>query len=145
MSNLELIVKGYVESMLWSEPCNGTAPDGPADGHTHTTNDPQDCDASLEYIGYEIDDLAPSARKEIDKEVRDFVEANQADIDALLAKPGVDETDIGHNFLLTRNGHGAGFWDRGWGELGERLSAAARVYGTMGAYVGDDGMVYTHG
>jgi hypothetical protein len=36
---------------------------------------------------------------------------------------------VGHDFWLTRNGHGAGFWDRGLGELGERLSAAARVYG----------------
>ena len=48
-------------------------------------------------------------------------------------------------FLLTRNGHGAGFWDRGNGALGDRLADAARVYGTQGAYVGDDELIYVHG
>ena len=35
----------------------------------------------------------------------------------------------GHDFCLTRNGHGAGFWDRGAGEPGEKLSSAAHVWG----------------
>lgn len=36
----------------------------------------------------------------------------------------------GGDFHLTRNRHGAGFWDRGYGEVGERLSDAARAYGS---------------
>lgn len=47
----------------------------------------------------------------------------------------------GHDFALTRNGHGAGFWDRGLGEVGERLSDLARLYGESSWYVGDDGSV----
>jgi hypothetical protein len=35
-----------------------------------------------------------------------------------------------HDLALTRNSHGAGFWDRGYGEKGKRLSDAARVYGS---------------
>lgn len=31
----------------------------------------------------------------------------------------------GHDFALTANGHGAGFWDRGLDELGDQLTAAA--------------------
>jgi hypothetical protein len=34
---------------------------------------------------------------------------------------GYDEGHAGHDFWLTRNGHGAGFWDRGLGEVGENL------------------------
>jgi hypothetical protein len=49
----------------------------------------------------------------------------------------------GHDFWLTRNGHGAGFWDRGLGDLGERLSKAAKVYGEVYLYPGDDGKVYS--
>lgn len=39
-----------------------------------------------------------------------------------------EDEQIGHDFCLTRNGHGAGFWDRGWDELGEYLSDVARTY-----------------
>lgn len=48
----------------------------------------------------------------------------------------------GHDFWLTRNRHGAGFWDRGLGEAGERLSERARIWGEVDLYVGDDGSVY---
>lgn len=34
-----------------------------------------------------------------------------------------DPEQAGHDFWLTRNGHGAGFWDRGLGEVGEKLTA----------------------
>jgi hypothetical protein len=49
---------------------------------------------------------------------------------------------IGHDFWLTRNRHGAGFWDRGLGDLGDKLTAAAHTYGESNLYVGDDGQVY---
>ena len=35
----------------------------------------------------------------------------------------------GHDYWLTRNGHGAGFWDRGYGPVGDRLSAIAKGQG----------------
>lgn len=59
-----------------------------------------------------------------------------------LANAG-DDAQNGHDFWLTRNGHGAGFWDRGYGEVGERLSEAARKFGECDLYVGDDGMLYS--
>ena len=36
----------------------------------------------------------------------------------------------GHDFALTRNGHGAGFWDRGLGEMGDMLTDEAKAYGS---------------
>ena len=35
----------------------------------------------------------------------------------------------GHDFALTRNGHGTGFWDRGLGEMGDMLSEECKPYG----------------
>jgi hypothetical protein len=35
----------------------------------------------------------------------------------------------GHDFWLTRNRHGAGFWDRGLGKVGETLTELAHPYG----------------
>lgn len=65
-----------------------------------------------------------------------FYEANSADL------ADIDAGQAGHDFWLTRNGHGAGFWDRGLGEVGERLTAACKPYGSVDLYVGADGEVY---
>lgn len=48
----------------------------------------------------------------------------------------------GHDFWLTRNGHGAGFWDRGLGDLGDKLTTKAESFSSVGLYIGDDGLLY---
>lgn len=49
----------------------------------------------------------------------------------------------GHDFWLTRNGHGAGFWDGDWPEeVGERLTQVSKKYGEVYLYLGDDEQVY---
>lgn len=53
-----------------------------------------------------------------------------------------DATAAGRDLWFTRNGHGVGFWDRGLGEVGDRLSDGARAMGQVDAYLGDDGRVY---
>ena len=35
----------------------------------------------------------------------------------------------GHDFALTRNGTGTGFWDRGLGEIGDMLTEECKPYG----------------
>ena len=52
------------------------------------------------------------------------------------------EQEAGHDFWLTRNGHGTGFWDRGLGDLGKRLSVASEAYGEADLYLGDDGLIH---
>lgn len=53
------------------------------------------------------------------------------------------QDNVAHNFWLTRNGHGAGFWDGGFGEHGDALTKAAKAYGDCDLYVGDDGCIYS--
>jgi len=54
----------------------------------------------------------------------------------------VDEK-AGHDFWLTRNGHGAGFWDGDWQEpAGAELSKASKAFGEINLYVSDDGKLY---
>lgn len=48
----------------------------------------------------------------------------------------------GHDFAFTRNHHGAGFWDRGYGEVGDRLTEAAEAYGEH-SILTDDGPTVT--
>jgi hypothetical protein len=50
---------------------------------------------------------------------------------------GYDPDDAGHDFWLTRNGHGAGFWDRGLGEIGDMLTDACKNYREVNLFTVD--------
>ena len=51
----------------------------------------------------------------------------------------------GHDFWLTRNGHGAGFWDGDWTLHGDALTTASEAAGSLGVYEGDDGSLCIDG
>jgi len=51
----------------------------------------------------------------------------------------------GYDFWLSRNGHGAGFFDGDWDEVGDKLQAIAAAYGEFNLYVGDDNQIYGYG
>jgi hypothetical protein len=93
---------------------------------------------------YGISDIGPGTLAEMIDDCKRFQEENAADIAA--GPDGPDYTRYeraGHDFLLTRNHHGAGFWDGDWPEeVGERLTAASHAYGEVNLYVGDDGLIY---
>lgn len=93
---------------------------------------------------YSISDLAPETLEAMIADCAAFQKANAADVAA-----GPDGHDYdryeraGHDFWLTRNHHGAGFWDGDYPEeIGERLTAASHAYGEVNLYV-HDGRVYT--
>lgn len=111
-------------TLLWSETDEST-PEG---------GEPMDAN-------YDSEDIAPELSEKIRTELAQFIADNAAD---LIDDNGVvmDAGQCGHDFILTRNGHGAGFWDRGLGERGDRLTTACKVYGEISAYVGDDGKIY---
>lgn len=69
----------------------------------------------------------------------------QADCQKFLEENDVSEngeSQAGHDFWLTRNGHGCGFWDGDWPITGDTLSAASKAYGEVCLYIGDDGLIY---
>lgn len=41
------------------------------------------------------------------------------------------EEQAGHDFCLTRNGHGAGFWDGAWAEDGDELTRISKSFGSQ--------------
>lgn len=84
------------------------------------------------------DDFSQDSVKKATEDAADFIKANEKDL---------RETDTswgqhGHDFWLTRNHHGAGFWDRGYGAVGNRLSEAAHVYGEAYIYEAADGKLH---
>jgi hypothetical protein len=52
------------------------------------------------------------------------------------------ESDAGHDFWMTRNGHGVGFWDGDWPEHGDELTAPSHPFGECDTYPGDDGWLH---
>jgi len=96
-------------------------------------------------------DLADSARDEMVSDLAGFLdlieEARPTVWDEMEATLWVDPGQVAHDFWLTRNHHGAGFWDRYSGghpaaELGDYLTKCAESYGSCDLYAGDDGKLY---
>lgn len=76
-----------------------------------------------------------------------FYDTNEDAINCEGAPSANDGTGVdgmaGHDFWLTRCGHGAGFWDGDWPEpAAHALTNASKAFGNVDLYVGDDGQVY---
>lgn len=111
-------------------------------------------------LSLSMDESAPSGgnplddnygREDIDSEtlavmLRDctaFLIDQQGTLDkAMSLNPQYTMQTAGHDFFLTRNGHGSGFWDSDLGETGEVLTQAAENMGDFTLYLGDDGTIY---
>ncbi len=99
-----------------------------------------DCGMWAEYEedqDVSINDITPESMETIKEVISDFVDSN------LTLLSGLDPEQCGHDFYLTCNGHGAGFWDRGLKEIGDKLTESCRPYGTIQFYTGDDNQIYT--
>lgn len=127
-NDLDEFTLAYIESAFWST----------NDGATESGGEPLD-------KNYDRSDLDPDTLKKMAEDCLSFQQENADDI-AQYPRRGEWSGDqlAGHDFWLTRCGHGTGFWDREYlpEDVRSRLSAAAENYGNVDLYVGDDGMVY---
>ncbi len=89
----------------------------------------------------EYAEFSPSFVQQSEDDCLNFLEA-LGDLAEALDNAGHTPERIGHDFWLTRNGHGAGFWDRGLGELGAKVTDLAHSFGSVDCYAGDDGLIY---
>ncbi len=103
-------------------------------------------------------DLAPETLAQMITDCARFQAENKATIAAAGTVKGGPDFDVerraghdfdvegraGHDFWLTRNNHGAGFWDGGWPEpMAAALTRAAEAFGECNLYFGgDDGEIY---
>ena len=88
---------------------------------------------------YTWEDFAPATQARF---IADC-EAFQTQAESLLGAAEHTRKNAGHDFWLTRNGHGAGFWDGDWPEpQAEQLTELSKTFGTCYLYVGGDGKLY---
>ena len=134
---LNEMVAGYVTCALWA-------------GLDWSRVNDEDPDADTNPIpwddNYGVEDIADSAMAHIKGECREFLahvrehfNGEEDPFDTWVSW-GRGWDTIGHDFYLTRNGHGAGFWDRfsDGGEreiLGRHLSDAAVTWGESNFYI----------
>ena len=127
----EDFIIGYKAASLWS-----------------SFNDTEQTDY-CEYLDekYDITDFDNDANKTIEADCLKFLQANHDDLVEYADNVSYNSEEslspyevAGHDFWLTRNGHGAGFWDRNGidDDLGNRLTDASREFGECFIYVNDD-------
>ncbi len=128
--------RAYIAAALWSTLDTSGDDDGGNDGHLDANHN--------------ADDFDGDSRERIDLECYDFCRANAADIRTY---DGTDHDGdgcfgmAGHDFWLTRAGHGCGFWDGDWQHGPDhRLTAASEAAGNREIYADDAGnLIYCKG
>jgi hypothetical protein len=125
--NIDCFTRSFLECALWSS----------SDGEG-TPLDAQ----------YDIRHIAAETLKKLIGECQQF-QASPVYQSAMEAEAYERESEhstedlAGHDFWLTRNGHGAGFWDGDWKEPhASALDALSKSFGQVDLYVGDDGKIY---
>jgi len=114
------MLRQYLETALWSS----------YDESTPQGGEPLD-------ENYNIEDIDEDSVKKSIWDIRSFI------MKAGDALDDVDPEQAGHDFWLTRNHHGAGFWDGDYPEdIGDKLTKLSHEFGEKWPYVGDDGKIY---
>lgn len=103
--------KGYIDALLWSS----------------VNNDAED-EQYFDELANGYENFGVDSQERIDKDCKDFLEK------ALKFIPEDSFGQAGHDFALTRNEHGAGFWDREdeYGQdAAEKLNNIATSFGEV--------------
>jgi hypothetical protein len=106
-----------------------------------------------EVVNLDQYDASEEAEAKCQADCEAFYQVHEADIDEAAQRYDLSRGDgadtgydfAGHDFALTRNGHGTGFWDRPElkeGGLGDRLTKASKAPGEIHPYLGDDNLIY---
>tara|TARA_R110000824_G_scaffold17906_6_gene71733 strand:- start:122 stop:517 length:396 start_codon:yes stop_codon:yes gene_type:complete len=114
LDQIETFTTAYIDAMLWSS--------------TDETGEPLDSN-------YDSDDIDPETMLRIQADCASFCYANEVWL-------GNKMEQGGHDFWLTRCGHGVGFWDKidvyphkGSNDM---LTKAAEGFGNIDPYVSDN-------
>jgi len=122
--------KAYMECLLWST----------TDGSNDQGGEPLDSN-------YDFTDFSQEALETIEADCRKFQHEHYGAISNEVNCTHIGDYPVleyaGHDFWLTRNGHGAGFWDGDWPEVGEYLTQVCSLeYPEQNPYVGVNGKIY---
>ena len=136
---MDKFTQAYIECAIWASTVDD--PRYPA-GQDNPGGEPMD-------KHYSLSDFAPETIAKMEADCQKFqfrFNANGGNFDESIGKALHDCSPTeyaGHDFWLTRNRHGAGFWDGDWIEpAASELTELSHSFGECDLYVGDDGLIY---
>lgn len=124
-ADLDAFVSGYSDASLFTST------------NSKHEGDPENESEMLDDSGYAFsDETLAYFRDECSRFMKENAEVLQ---EVISASYSIERA--GHDFWLTRNRHGAGYWDRGLGAAGEKLTEAARRYGEDTLWVDEQDLI----
>ena len=136
-AQIDTITKHYLIALLWTMPGDDEC-ENPGDG-IELSDLPQE---TIEKARHEVNLFIVACGPLFDQAMECYADGYGQHQDT-----GSAEAAFGHDFALTRNGHGCGFWDRDSEGLPKFLGdALTRVchkkFHECDLYIGDDGKAY---
>jgi hypothetical protein len=122
--NENAFFEGYIDAAIWFSPSDEQGRE------LNTDHGPED--------------LAECTQHEMGKDCYHFLQQASPYLDM---DDDAELKDAGQDFFLTRNRHGAGFWDGDWDHKSKdavaELTAIAKSFGEWNLYAGDDNLLYS--
>ena len=115
MIPIDEFTTAYIECALWSS--------------TDDNEDPLD-------KNFDIDNIDPESIIRMDQDCKVFQRIARKWLTKAEEKHH-DKSSQGHDFWLTRNGHGTGFWDRELNDVGDELTKICKQFGEINLMTGD--------
>ena len=134
-------VDAYITAMLWANTIDATYESADALGRAD--------ELTVGALTRMIEDAHAFLYMDVPDDLQSEAVKNVFDLVDSLPYAGVVTGAVspyavaGHDFALTRNRHGAGFWDRGLGEAGDVLTDLAHSFGEATLFASADAI--THG
>jgi len=131
--NIARIVDSYLECALWTEEDNLEEDDDNDYKEIYGDNEDSELKKIVPDVDINIHNFSDDSKITAYLDIKKFLEL------AGDAVNDISESDLGHDIWLSRNGHGAGFFDRGYdNDIEKRLMDAAEALGEIHIFISDD-------
>jgi hypothetical protein len=146
-NDINQILKGYIDAAIWTEEERLTD-DYKSEYGYEEDNDNEDDElerlikvsANLNKKPFESftkEDIEPNSLIKAYTDIKKFLDLAGDSVIEAIEENGLEQ--LGHDIWLTRNGHGAGFFDRSYGDDNEkRLTQAAKALREVTIYINDN-------
>jgi hypothetical protein len=132
--DINKIMDSYLESAIWTE--EERMQEDEVSEYGELGDDSEVRDMVTDAMDLNIHNFSDDSKIQAYTDIKKFLSliGDTANI--------MTEEQLGHDLWLTRNGHGAGFWDRGYDEADVAiLNKASEDLGEIDLYVDDSGVI----
>lgn len=146
--DMKEVVNSYLEAALWTE--EERMKEEEQEDIRSKYGEPEEDDDEedkaehisnlIPKVDFNIDNISVDSKIKAYSDIKNFIEIVGEDT---IIDNRIDEKMLGHDIWLTRNRHGAGFFDREFDfDVEKKLMDAAHELGEDYLYLGDDGLFH---